>query len=223
MMTPAFAVAGSARSRCGGPASSRADACRLPETADRLRSRACPGEGRGARQIVEQDIEVDVEQVAPTPDQMVEQRLLVFEQPIVTAVELVDLRQSDILTQQVGHGAALEPLAMQVPLAARREQSVGRQQQQHLVPACPLAAGAEPLGPEPVERQFAPQVHRQPAPAPLPRPAQPQLAKASAGRLKRPAASPRSGLPGTATRCVAPVFLPPERRSTCAKPVPANR
>ena len=32
-----------------------------------------------------------------------------------------------------------------------------------------------PLGPEPVERQFAPQVHRQPAPAPLPRPAQPQL------------------------------------------------
>ena len=36
---------------------------------------------------------------------------------IVTAVELVDLRQSDILAQQVGHGAALEPLAMQAPLA----------------------------------------------------------------------------------------------------------
>src|ERR1700726_2223574 len=106
---------------------------------------------------------------------MVEQRLFVFEQPIVTAVELVDLRQSDILAQQVGHGAALEPLAMQAPLATRRQQPVGRQEQQHLVPTRPLAARAEPLGPEPVERQFAPQVHRQPAPAPLPRPAQPQL------------------------------------------------
>ena len=45
------------------------------------------------------------------------------------------------------------------------------------MPACPFAARAEPLGPEPVERQLAPQVQRQPAPAPLPRPAQPQLVK----------------------------------------------
>src|SRR6266404_1082412 len=66
----------------------------------------------GTGQVVEQDVERNVEQVAPTPDQMVEQRLFVFEQPIVTAVELVDLRQSDILAQQVGHGAALKPLAM---------------------------------------------------------------------------------------------------------------
>jgi hypothetical protein len=79
----------------------------------------------GAGQVEEQDVERNVEQVAPTPDQMVEQRLLVFEQPIVTAVEFMDLRQSDILAQQVGHGAALEPLAMQAPLAARRQQPVG--------------------------------------------------------------------------------------------------
>ena len=59
--------------------------------------------------------------------------------------------------------------------ATRRQQPVGRQQQQHLVPTCPLAAQAEPLGPEPIERQFTLQVHRQPASAPLPRPAQPQL------------------------------------------------
>src|SRR6185295_7074724 len=79
-----------------------------------------PGNGGsleiGTGQVVEQDVERNVEQVAPTPDQMVEQRLFEFEQPIVTAVELVDLRQSDILAQQVGHGAALEPLAMQAPL-----------------------------------------------------------------------------------------------------------
>src|ERR1700757_4727106 len=69
------------------------------------------------------------------------------------------------------------PLAMQPPPATRRQQPVGRQEQQHLVPTRPLAARAEPLGPEPGERPFAPQLPRQPAPAPLPRPAQPQLGK----------------------------------------------
>src|SRR6202043_99169 len=101
-----------------------------------------------------QDVERNVEQVAPTPDKMVERRLFVFEQPIVTAVELVDLRQSDILAQQVGHGAALEPLAMQAPFATRRQQPAGRQEQQHLVPTRPP-----------------------PPPPPPPRPAQPQPEK----------------------------------------------
>jgi hypothetical protein len=45
------------------------------------------------------------DQVAPTPDQMVEQRLFVFEQPIVTAVELVDLRQSDMIPPAVSASA----------------------------------------------------------------------------------------------------------------------
>src|SRR5271155_3510104 len=45
------------------------------------------------------------------------------------------------------------------------------------MPACPLAARAEPLGPDPAEPQLAPQVHCQPAPAPLPRPTQPQFAQ----------------------------------------------
>src|SRR6516165_8457063 len=44
-----------------------------------------------------------------------------------------------------------------------------------MVPACPLAARAEPLAPELVERQLAPQVQGQPASAPLPRPTQLQL------------------------------------------------
>jgi hypothetical protein len=66
---------------------------------------------------------------------------------------------------------------MQVPLATWRQQTVGCQEQQPLVPACSLAARAEPLGPELVERQLAPQVQRQPAPAPLPRPTQLQFAQ----------------------------------------------
>src|SRR5882672_2235132 len=161
---------------------------------------------------------------------MVEQRLFVFEQPIVTAVELVDLRQSDILAQQVGHGAALEPLAMQAPLATRRQQPVGRQEQQHLVPTVPPAfAGAGSCG---SGRAARPRTGRAPVRATGSPPAstRPTAAagttaarQASAGRPRRRAAPPRSGLPGTATGGAAPPLLPRGRRSTCAKPVPANR
>ena len=69
---------------------------------------------------------------------MIEDRLLVYQQPIVTAVQLVDLGQSGILAQQIGHRAALKPLAMQAPLAARRQQAVGDQHEQHLIPMRPF-------------------------------------------------------------------------------------
>ena len=44
-----------------------------------------------AGQIVEQEIEAGVEQVAPAARQMIEQRLFVLQQPVVAAIELVDL------------------------------------------------------------------------------------------------------------------------------------
>src|SRR6266446_808880 len=94
----------------------------------------------GAGQIVEQHIEADVEQVAPAPDQMIEQGLLVFEQPVVTAIQLVDFGQPEVFAEQIGLGTALKPFAMQPPLAAARQQPVGRQQQQHAVPPRALAA-----------------------------------------------------------------------------------
>src|SRR3982074_1892785 len=53
----------------------------------------------GAGQIVEQHIEADVEQVAPAPDQMIEQGLLVFEQPVVTAIQLVDFGQPEVFAE----------------------------------------------------------------------------------------------------------------------------
>ena len=129
----------------------------------------------GAGQIVEQHIEADVEQVAPAPDQMIEQGLLVFEQPVVTAIQLVDFGQPEVFTEQIGHGAALEPFAMQSPLAAWCQKPVGRQQQQHPVPPRTLAARRQPSAPETIELKLAPQAQRQPASAPLARPAQPQL------------------------------------------------
>ena len=94
----------------------------------------------GAGQIVEQHVVADVEQVAPAPHQVIEDRLLVRQQPVVTAIQLVDLGQPGILAQQIGQGAALKPLTMQPPLAARRQQAVGDQHEQHLIPARPLAA-----------------------------------------------------------------------------------
>jgi len=104
---------------------------------------------------------------------VVEQRPLVRQQPVVAAVQLVDLGQPRVLAQKVGQGAALEPLAVQAPLAARRQQPVGRQHEQDPIPARALAAPRQPLGPEAIQLKLAPQRQRQPARPPLPRPAQP--------------------------------------------------
>jgi hypothetical protein len=54
-------------------------------------------------------------------------RLLVRQQPVVTGIELVDLRKSQVRAQQIRQRAAGESLAVQTPLAARRQQSVRHQ------------------------------------------------------------------------------------------------
>src|SRR5260370_1438767 len=71
----------------------------------------------GGRPVVEQHVEAGVKEIAPATDEMIEQSLLMIEQPVVTAIELVDLRQPGVLAQQIGHGAALKPFAMEAPLA----------------------------------------------------------------------------------------------------------
>jgi hypothetical protein len=128
-----------------------------------------------AGQIVEQQIEARGEQVAPPLREVFEQRLLVLQKPVVTAVELVDLGEPEIAAQKIGQRGPFEPLPMQPPLAARRQQPVGDQHEKFLVPARALAARRQALQPEPVEPQFLPERKREPAGAPLPRPAEPQL------------------------------------------------
>jgi hypothetical protein len=66
----------------------------------------------GAGQIVKQHIEAGVEQVPPALDQVIEQRLLVRPQPVVTGIELVDLRKSQVRAQQIRQRAAGEPIAV---------------------------------------------------------------------------------------------------------------
>jgi hypothetical protein len=100
------------------------------------------------------------------------QRVLVLDQPVVTGVQLVRFGQAKIGAQEIGHGAVAEPVAVQLPFAAWGDQPIGYQDLENLVPACPLPAGRQPLRPEPIQLQFAPQLTGQPARSPLPRPAQ---------------------------------------------------
>ena len=50
-----------------------------------------------ARQIVEQHVIADVEQIAPPRRQVIEDRLLVGQQPVMAAIELVDFGKPRIL------------------------------------------------------------------------------------------------------------------------------
>ena len=68
---------------------------------------------------------------------MIEQRLFVFQQPVVAAIELVDLGQPEVGAQQIGQRGPFKPFPMQPPLAAWRQQAIGDQHEQfpsHRVP-----------------------------------------------------------------------------------------
>src|SRR6516225_12316664 len=69
--------------------------------------------------------------------------------------ELVDFRQPGIFAKQVGQRAALKPLTMQAPFAARRQKTVGDQHEQHLIPMRPFAAHSQLCRPELIELQFS--------------------------------------------------------------------
>ena len=53
-----------------------------------------------ARQVIEQNVVADVEQIAPPRRQVIEDRLLVDQQPVMAAVELVDLGKPRILAKR---------------------------------------------------------------------------------------------------------------------------
>ena len=53
---------------------------------------------------------------------------------VVTAVEGVDGGEAEVVVEQVGHGAAVEPGAVKIPLAAGGEQTVCDEGFEHLAP-----------------------------------------------------------------------------------------
>src|SRR5688500_4938378 len=93
----------------------------------------------------------------------------------MAAIERADLRKPPVRTKQIGQRAPVEPLAMQPPLAAWRQQPVGHQHEQHLVPGRALAARRKFGAKEPVKPKLAPEHQRQPAGAKAPRAAEPKL------------------------------------------------
>src|SRR5260370_7427716 len=101
---------------------------------------------------------------------MREQRLFVCQQQIVAGIKLVFFRQAKIGTEEIGHRAVAEPFAMQSPLAARRNQPVGREHLQDLIPWRSFPARRQPIGPESIKLKLLPQLPAQPAAPPFPPP-----------------------------------------------------
>jgi len=88
---------------------------------------------------VQQHVETDIEQRLPALLQKAEQPLLVGQQLVQAAVQLVALHQAEILAQQVRHGTLFIPVAVQPPLAAGVDQPVTDQRLEHIQPARALA------------------------------------------------------------------------------------
>ena len=95
-----------------------------------------------ARQVIQEHIEARVEQIPPAIHQMIEQRLACARAADRDSRRACESRPGRAIdTQQIAQRAALEPVPMQAPLAARREQPIHHQHQEHLIPTRAFARG----------------------------------------------------------------------------------
>jgi len=102
----------------------------------------------GAGQVIKQHIEFDVKQTLPSPTEIGKEILFVFDYFVKTAIELVFLHQRIICFQQIRHGAAAKPFAVQSPFTAWRNESMGHQGLQDLEPVGTFTAWLQLLCPE---------------------------------------------------------------------------
>lgn len=123
----------------------------------------------GARQVVEEHLVTRVEEVRPAFAQMDKDRVLVLEQAVVPAIERIILGDTPVHAEQIGQRGGVEPVAVQAPLRAGRDEPVKHEHAQDFFPIGALAALAQTLGEEGVEPEAAPEQVAQPARAPLPR------------------------------------------------------
>ena len=131
-----------------------------------------------ARQIVEKHVAGGVEHVHPAPAQMLEERVLVFEQPVQAAIERVLGRQFLPASEQIAHGRALEPLPVDAPFVRWVEESIGAEDLEHVKPGGTLARRGQKRSPECVEAELLPERAEHPAPAVLARILQRELRNA---------------------------------------------
>jgi len=81
----------------------------------------------GAGQVAEQHLVGCVEKVPPSIVEVGKQRLLVIEQAVTAAVEVVLGGQGEITTREIGRRRVVEPMAMQMLSAARLDEPKGDQ------------------------------------------------------------------------------------------------
>ena len=74
----------------------------------------------------------------------------------MAAVEGVLGGDGEVFMQQVVHGAAVEPVAVEAPFAAGFQQAVAAEELEDVFPVGAFARGAESLSPEGVELEFFP-------------------------------------------------------------------
>jgi hypothetical protein len=102
---------------------------------------------------------------------------LVREELVEAAVERILLGDPEVLAEEIRHGTPVEPEPVEPPLAAGIEQTVDGQGLQDIEPTRAFPRGRQPVLPEGVEIELAPQLQREPAGAPLPRAGQLQAVK----------------------------------------------
>lgn len=106
---------------------------------------------------------------------MLKERFPMGQQFVQATIEIVFLRQTEILLQQIGHGAVAIPVPMQPPLAARIDQPIAHQGLQDVPPIGSLSRIGQSLFPELFQMQLLPEPAGHPAGTPLPRTAQHEL------------------------------------------------
>jgi hypothetical protein len=108
--------------------------------------------------------------------------LAMIQQAIVAAVEGVAGGEPEVVVEQVGHGAALEPGGVEMPLAAGSEQAIDDEGFEDLEPGRAFLGVGEKGLPEGIEIQTVPEFQRQPTASPLARPGQLDALKAELER-----------------------------------------
>jgi hypothetical protein len=119
-----------------------------------------------AGQVVKQHVELCTEEITPALAQMGEEGVLVFEQSVEAAIERIVLGMAFVHTQEIRQCRGAKPVPVQTPFTAGGEQTVKRQEAQHLFPICALATASEAWSEEGVELKLAPELIAQPAVAP---------------------------------------------------------
>ena len=111
----------------------------------------------GAGEVIENQVELRPEEIAPPFLKVSEDRFAMGQEPIQAPVKVVLGCEREVLAEEVGHGALGEPLTVQAELAAGIDEAVGDEGLEDVAPAGALPAGRQAGFPELVALQIVPE------------------------------------------------------------------